>query len=41
MVNGIRIIYHRGLNKGFGSKFRIGSKVRQEKFKKEESAETL
>ena len=29
MVNGIRTIYSRGLNKEFGSRFRVGSRVRQ------------
>ena len=28
MVNGIGTIYHSGLNKGFGLKFRIGSQIR-------------
>ena len=30
MANGIRIIYLRGLNKRFCSKFRVGSRVRYE-----------
>ena len=29
MVNGIRRIYPDGSNKGFGSKFRVGSRVQQ------------
>ena len=31
MVNGIRTMYPRGFNKVFGSKFRVSSRVRQEK----------
>ena len=30
MINGIRIIYPSGLNKGFSSKFWVGSRVRHE-----------
>ena len=30
MVNGIRTIYHIGLNKGFGSKFGVGTRLRHE-----------
>ena len=30
MVNGIRTIYPRGLSKGFGLKFCVGSRVRHE-----------
>ena len=30
MVNGIRTIYSHKLNKGIGSKFRVGSRVRHE-----------
>ena len=30
MINGIIITKRRGLNKGFGSKFRVGLQIRQE-----------
>ena len=30
MVNGIRTMYPRGLNKGFAPKFYVGSRVRHE-----------
>ena len=33
MFNGIRTIYPHGLNKGFGLKFRVGSRIRQETHK--------
>ena len=35
MVNGIRKIYIRGMNKGFNSKFFVGSQVRHETAKAE------
>ena len=30
MVNGIRTVYPRGLNKGFAQKFRVGYQIQQE-----------
>ena len=40
MVNGIRTSDNRELNKGRGSKFRVGSQIRQ-KMPENTSAETL